>query len=147
VTQTLRTHGAQGVVRVLPDSARTAAEAASALGVEIGAIVNSLVFEADGQPVLILTSGSHRVDVELVANLHDLPPLRRATPEFVRTHTGQAIGGVAPVGHPTPLRTLIDEALSEHAEIWAAAGHPHAVFPTTYDELIVFTGGTTTRVG
>jgi prolyl-tRNA editing enzyme YbaK/EbsC (Cys-tRNA(Pro) deacylase) len=147
VTQTLRTQGARGVVRVLPDSARTAAEAASALGVEIGAIVNSLVFEADGQPVLILTSGSHRVDVDLVADRHDLPPLRRATPEFVRTHTGQAIGGVAPVGHPTPLRTLIDEALSEHSEIWAAAGHPHAVFPTTYDELIVLTGGTTTRVG
>lgn len=147
VTQTLRTLGAQGVVRVLPDSARTAAEAAAALGVEIGAIVNSLVFEADGQPVLILTSGSHRVDVELVADLHNLPPLRRATPEFVRTHTGQAIGGVAPVGHPAPLRTLIDEALSEHDEIWAAAGHPHAVFPMSYDELIVLTGGTTTKVG
>lgn len=147
MTQALRTLGAQGEVRVLPDSARTAAEAASALGVEIGTIVNSLVFEADGQPVLILTSGSHRVDVELVAELHDLPPLRRATPEFVRTHTGQAIGGVAPVGHPTPLHTLIDEALIQHGEIWAAAGHPHAVFPTTYDELSALTGGTTTKVG
>jgi prolyl-tRNA editing enzyme YbaK/EbsC (Cys-tRNA(Pro) deacylase) len=147
VTQTLRTLGAQGAVRVLPDSARTAAEAAASLGVEIGAIVNSLVFEADGQPVLILTSGSHRVDVELVADLHGLPPLHRATPEFVRTHTGQAIGGVAPVGHSAPLRTLIDEALSEHGEIWAAAGHPHAVFPTTYGELIALTGGTTTKVG
>jgi prolyl-tRNA editing enzyme YbaK/EbsC (Cys-tRNA(Pro) deacylase) len=146
VTQTLRTLRAQGAVRVLPDSARTAAEAASALGVEIGAIVNSLVFEADGRPVLILTSGSHRVDVELVSNLHGLPPLRRATPEFVRTHTGQAIGGVAPVGHPDPLRTLIDESLSDHDEIWAAAGHPHAVFPTTYDELLTLTGGTTTKV-
>ena len=147
VTQTLQRLGARGDVRVLPDSARTAAEAAAALDVEIGAIVNSLVFDSADQPVLILTSGSHRVDVELVADLHGLPPLKRATPEFVRTHTGQAIGGVAPVGHPAPLRTLIDEALAEHAEIWAAAGHPHAVFPTTYDELIVLTGGLTTKVG
>ena len=147
VTQTLQRLGARGVVRVLPDSARTAAEAATALDVEIGAIVNSLVFDSAGQPVLILTSGSHRVDVDLVADLHGLPPLERATPEFVRTHTGQAIGGVAPVGHPTPLRTLIDEELAVHDEIWAAAGHPHAVFPTTYDELIVLTGGLTTKVG
>ncbi len=147
VTQTLRTLGARGAVRVLPDSARTAAEAAEALGVDIGAIVNSLVFDAANEPVLILTSGSHRVDEELVAGLHGLPPLRRATPEFVRVHTGQAIGGVAPVGHPSPLRTLIDEALSDQVELWAAAGHPHAVFPTTYDELLVITGGITTRVG
>lgn len=147
VAQTLQRLGARGVVRVLPDSARTAAEAAAALDVEIGAIVNSLVFDSTGQPVLILTSGAHRVDVELVSDLHGLPPLKRATPEFVRTHTGQAIGGVAPVGHPTPLRTLIDEALAEHDEIWAAAGHPYAVFPTTYDELRVLTGGVTTRVG
>src|SRR4051794_1223698 len=147
VTQTLQRLGAQGVVRVLPDSARTAAEAASALQVEIGAIVNSLVFDSAEQAVLILTSGLHRVDVELVARLHGLPPLERATPEFVRTHTGQAIGGVSPIGHPNPLRTLIDEDLAVHDEIWAAAGHPHAVFPTTYDELIVLTGGLTTKVG
>ncbi|MDX6277424.1 MAG: hypothetical protein QOJ72_1552 [Nocardioidaceae bacterium] len=147
VSQTLQRLGARGAVRVLPDSARTAAEAALALDVEIGAIVNSLVFDSAGSPVLILTSGSHRVDVELVAGLHGLPPLERATPDFVRAHTGQAIGGVAPIGHPTPLHTLIDEALAEHDEIWAAAGHPHAVFPTTYDELIVLTGGLTTKVG
>ncbi len=134
--------GATGEVRVLPDSARTAAEAAAALGVEVGAIVNSLVFDAGGEALLVLTSGAHRVDTDYVAGEHGLPRLGRAAPDFVRQHTGQAIGGVSPVGHPEPVRTLVDRWLTRHPVVWAAAGHPYAVFPTTYEELLRLTDGT-----
>ena len=121
---------------MLPDSARTAAEAAAALGCEVGAIASSLVFDSGGEAVLVVTSGAHRVDVAKVAADHGLPPLRRAAPDFVRAATGQAIGGVSPVGHPAPVRTFVDRWLSRHDVVWAAGGHPHAVFPTTYDELV-----------
>ncbi len=141
VADALVDRGVSSEVLVLPDSARTAAQAAAALGCEVGAIANSLLFDAGGQPLLILTSGSHRVDTAKVAADHDLPTLQRATPDFVRTHTGQAIGGVSPVGHPIPIRTFVDTALTHHATVWAAAGHPYAVFPTTYDELLRITGG------
>jgi prolyl-tRNA editing enzyme YbaK/EbsC (Cys-tRNA(Pro) deacylase) len=140
--------GSTAQVRQLNDSARTAAAAAAALGVDIGAIVNSLVFRAeatasDGQaiPLLVLTSGSHRVDVEYLGAALGLR-LGRADADFVRAATGQPIGGVAPVGHPSPVRTVVDRALAEHPQVWAAAGHPHAVFPTTFDELVRLTGGT-----
>lgn len=133
--------GAAGEVRVLDGSARTAAQAAEQLGCPVGAIVNSLVFEADGQALLVLTSGSHRVDVSRVAAIVGVESLGRADADFVRTHTGFAIGAVSPVGHPAPLRTLVDRALAEHETIWAAAGHPNAVFPTTYAELVHITGG------
>ncbi len=126
---------------VLPDAVATAAAAAAALGVEVGAIANSLVFDADGDPLLVLTSGAHRVDTGKVAALLGVGRVRRASPEFVRTATGQAIGGVAPVGHPAPLRTLVDRALDAHDEVWAAGGIPHAVFPTTFAELVAVTGG------
>jgi prolyl-tRNA editing enzyme YbaK/EbsC (Cys-tRNA(Pro) deacylase) len=142
----LAERGATGEVRVLPDSARTAAEAAAALGCEVGAIASSLVFDAGGEAVLVVTSGAHRVDVTKVAADHGLPPLRRATPDFVRAATGQAIGGVSPVGHPGPVRTFVDRWLARHQVVWAAGGHPHAVFPTSYDELVALTGGTPTDV-
>lgn len=141
VADTLRKLGAQGEVRMLPDSARTAVEAAAALGVEVGAIANSLIFAAGDRPVLILTSGAHRVDTAKVSSEQGLPALKRADPDFVRAHTGQAIGGVAPVGHPRPVRTFVDVALADHPEVWAAAGHPHAVFATTFSELIGLTSG------
>ena len=147
VAQLLRAAGAAGEVRVLPDSARTAAAAAAQLGVEVGAIANSLVFEAAGEPLLVLTSGAHRVDEALVADLLGVPALTRATPEFVRRHTGQAIGGVAPIGHPEPIGTLVDVELARHRQVWAAAGHPHTVFPTSYDELLRLTEGTPAEVG
>jgi prolyl-tRNA editing enzyme YbaK/EbsC (Cys-tRNA(Pro) deacylase) len=147
VMRQLRAAGATGEVRTLPDSARTAATAAAQLGVEVGAIANSLVFEAVGQPLLVLTSGAHRVDEELLATLLGVPEVRRADPAFVREHTGQAIGGVAPVGHPAPIGTLVDVELARHPQVWAAAGHPHTVFPTTYDELLRLTGGTPAEVG
>lgn len=139
--------GATGTVRVLPDSARTAAEAASALGTGVGAIVNSLVFDAAGQPLLVLTSGAHRVDTAAVAERAGVGALHRATPDFVRSWTGFAIGAVSPVGHPAVLRTLVDRWLARHDTVWAAAGHPHAVFPTTYAELLRLTGGEPVDVG
>jgi prolyl-tRNA editing enzyme YbaK/EbsC (Cys-tRNA(Pro) deacylase) len=141
VTTVLTTAGATGELRILPDGVRTAQAAADALGCAVGAIANSLVFDAGDEPVLILTSGAHRVDTERFARDHGLPPLRKAAPDFVRSHTGQAIGGVAPVGHPAPLRTYVDRWLADHDPVWAAAGHPHAVFATSFDELVRLTGG------
>jgi prolyl-tRNA editing enzyme YbaK/EbsC (Cys-tRNA(Pro) deacylase) len=147
VARLLAEAGAAGEVRELPDSARTAADAAAQLGVPVGAIANSLVFDVGGDPLLVLTSGAHRVDEAGVAALLGVPGLTRATPEFVRRHTGQPIGGVAPIGHPEPIGTLVDVALARHERVWAAAGHPHAVFPTTYEELLRLTGGTAAEVG
>jgi prolyl-tRNA editing enzyme YbaK/EbsC (Cys-tRNA(Pro) deacylase) len=139
--------GAAGEVRELPDGARTAAAAAAQLGVPVGAIANSLVFDVDDAPLLVLTSGAHRVDVDRVAALLGVPRMRPASPDFVRRHTGQPIGGVAPIGHPEPIGTLVDVELARYDRVWAAAGHPHAVFPTTYEELLRLTGGTAAEVG
>jgi prolyl-tRNA editing enzyme YbaK/EbsC (Cys-tRNA(Pro) deacylase) len=133
--------GKPSTVRVLPDAVKTAVAAAAALDIEVGQIANSLVFAADNEPILVMTSGAHRVDTAKVATLLGITALRRATPEFVREHTGQAIGGVAPIGHPKPLRTLVDTALAAYDEIWAAGGIPETVFPTTYAELVRITGG------
>ena len=146
VTARLAELGAVGSVRTLDGSARTAAEAAAELGVGVAQIANSLVFAADGVPLLVLASGGHRVDTAKIAALVGATTVERATPDFVRTHTGFAIGGVAPVGHPEPLRTLVDTHLEQYAEVWAAAGHPHSVFPTTYAELVRLTGGTPAKV-
>ncbi|REF36947.1 YbaK/EbsC family protein [Thermasporomyces composti] len=141
VADELRRLGAKGEVIVLPEPAPTAAAAAAQLGCEVAAIANSLVFDADGAPLLVLTSGAHRVDVDLVARTIGARKVRRASPEFVREATGQPIGGVAPVGHPAPIRTLVDVWLKKHEVVWAAAGHPHTVFPTSFDELVRITGG------
>jgi prolyl-tRNA editing enzyme YbaK/EbsC (Cys-tRNA(Pro) deacylase) len=138
--------GGGGRVVILPDSVHTAALAAEALGCEVGAIANSLLFDAEGSPVLILTSGSHRVDTAATAGRIGVPALKRATPEFVREHTGHVIGGVSPLGHPSPVPTYLDVALRRYDEIWAAAGHPAAVFSTTYDELLAMTGATEVEV-
>lgn len=127
---------------VLPASVHTAALAAEALGCEVGAIANSLLFDADGTPVLILTSGAHRVDTAKVSSDQGLPKLKRATPEFVREHTGQVIGGVSPIAHPFPITTYVDPTLATYETIWAAAGHPAAVYSLTYAELLALTGAT-----
>ena len=147
VAQLLRAAGAAGEVRVLPVSARTAAAAAAQRGGEVGAIANSLVFDVGGEPLLVLTSGAHRVDEVQVAGLLGVTRIARASAEFVRRHTGQPIGGVAPIGHPEPIGTLVDVELARYEQVWAAAGHPHAVFPTTYEELLRLTGGTAAEVG
>jgi len=154
--------GAAEGIRVLTDEVRTAALAASALGVPVGAIANSLVFRAeaadghDGDhdgghdaeelPLLVLTSGAHRADTARLAELVGAAAVRKADPAFVRAHTGQAIGGVAPVGHPKPVRTLVDTHLARYEVVWAAAGHPRSVFPTTFEALLTLTGGTAADV-
>ena len=142
VVGVLTAAGWQGEVRMLPESARTAAEAAAGLGCDVGAIASSLVFTADGEPLLVLTSGAHRVDTSAVAALLGAGSVDRAPAALVRDVTGFAIGGVPPVGHRQPLRTLVDVDLAAHEAVWAAAGHPHAVFATTYAELLRLTGGT-----
>jgi prolyl-tRNA editing enzyme YbaK/EbsC (Cys-tRNA(Pro) deacylase) len=144
--------GATGELRVLPAEVRTAAAAAAALGVPVGAIVNSLVFAVGDLPLLVLTSGAHRVDERKVADLLGVERISPAPADFVRRHTGQAIGGqnfgdVAPIGHPEPIGTLVDVELARHATVWAAAGHPAAVFSTSYDELLRLTEGTAAEVG
>jgi prolyl-tRNA editing enzyme YbaK/EbsC (Cys-tRNA(Pro) deacylase) len=145
VTEALRAGGASpdatAGLRVLPDAVTTAAAAAAALGVQVGQIANSLIFDADGDPLLVLTSGAHRVDTAKVAALVGAQRVRRASPEFVRAATGQPIGGVAPVGHPRRLRTLVDQDLAGYDTVWAAGGIPHAVFPTTFTELVAVTSG------
>ena len=143
----LRDLGVAGEVRELPEAAPTAAAAAAQLGCELGAIANSLVFSADGAPLLVMTSGAHRVDTAKVASLIGASEVARADARSVRDWTGQAIGGVAPVGHPSPIRTLVDTWLDKYDEIWAAGGHPHTVFPTSYAELIRITNGTPADVG
>jgi prolyl-tRNA editing enzyme YbaK/EbsC (Cys-tRNA(Pro) deacylase) len=141
VAQVLRDHGVAGQVKELPEPAPTAASAAAQLGCDVGAIANSLVFNADGQPLLILTSGAHRVDTAKMAAHIGAERVRRADPDFVRAATGQVIGGVAPIGHPQTVRTLIDTWLDKYDVVWAAAGHVHTVFPTSFAELVRVTGG------
>jgi prolyl-tRNA editing enzyme YbaK/EbsC (Cys-tRNA(Pro) deacylase) len=132
--------GGTGDIVILPDSVHTAALAAAALGCEVGAIANSLLFDAGGTPVLVLTSGAHRVDTALTAERIGVERLTRASADFVREHTGQVIGGVSPIGHPAPVPTYVDTWLRRHPVVWAAAGHPATVFSTTYDELVALTG-------
>lgn len=138
-------------IRVLDDDVRTAAAAAAALGVPVGAIANSLVFRAisddESTPLLALTSGAHRADLATLAALAGADRVAMADPAFVREHTGQAIGGVAPIGHPHPIATLVDTQLADHPVVWAAAGHPKAVFPTTFADLVALTGGRAAEVG
>lgn len=146
VLQTLALHHIRPELRQLPDAVRTAKAAAQALGISPAEIANSLVFAATTvddrvEPLLVLASGGHRVDTEKVAGLAEYVSLERADPDFVREHTGMAIGGVAPVGHPRHIRTIVDVTLGRYERVWAAAGHSHAVFATTYDELIRVTGG------
>ena len=136
----LHSAGIDSHVQVLADSTRTAAEAAAALNCEVGAIASSLVFLADGEPVLVLTSGAHRVNTEALAGRIGAAAITRASADQVREATGQPIGGVAPVGHPSPVRTYIDEALKGYETLWAAAGTPHSVFNITYADLHRLTG-------
>jgi prolyl-tRNA editing enzyme YbaK/EbsC (Cys-tRNA(Pro) deacylase) len=137
-----------GRIRLLEEAAPTAAAAAELLGVEVGAIANSLIFATgDGEAVLVLASGAHRVDTARAGAALGVGPLRRADAGFVRAATGQPIGGVAPFGHPRPLRTAIDTALAAHARVWAGGGIPHAMFPTTFDELRALTDAVPADLG
>lgn len=147
VRQALSVAGVSREIRRLDDSARTAKDAAAALGIEVGQIASSLVFMSDGHPILVIASGAHRVDTHRLATMLEVAEVTKASADEVRAATGFAIGGVAPVGHPEPLRTIVDIALAQHDVVWAAGGHPHYVFPTTYDELLRITGGTPADVG
>jgi prolyl-tRNA editing enzyme YbaK/EbsC (Cys-tRNA(Pro) deacylase) len=145
VRMTLAAHGVTGDIRWLDDAATTAQAAADALGIAVGAIANSLVFTLDDAPLLVLTSGAHRVDTDWLGEQLG-GSIGRASREVVKDATGQVIGGVAPVGHPSQLRTLVDVALADYPVVWAAAGHAHTVFPTSFDELLRITGGEPARV-
>jgi len=142
VQQALRQRGLDIAVRQVPDSTRTAQEAAAALGCDVAQIAKSLVFrgERSGDPVLVIASGADRVDERRLAEVIG-EPAGKPDADFVRERTGFGIGGVPPLGHVTPVRTLIEERLLEFDPIWAAAGTPHHVFPLTPDELRQVTGG------
>lgn len=148
VQQALDELALPGKIKVLSDSARTAQEAANGLGIEVGQIASSLIFKLpDGTPLLVITSGRHRVDVELVASKLEIEKLDRVDAAYVKEISGFSIGGVAPIGWISPATILIDQALSEYEVVWAAAGHPHAVYPTSYSELLECTGAKPMVVG
>lgn len=139
----------KGEIKILTESARTAQDAATALGIEVGQIASSIVFKLPtGKPLLVITSGRHRVDVERVTRLLGIDKLERADADYVKSVSGYSVGGVAPLGWTShPEITLIDEALAEYEIVWAAAGHPHTVFPTTFSELQQGAGATAAIVG
>ena len=141
--------GVKGEINILAETARTAIDAANGLGIEVGQIASSLIFKLpSGNPLLIITSGRHRVDTELVAKNLNIPELGRADANYVKEVSGYSVGGVSPIGWiSTPEITLIDEALNDYEVVWAASGHPHAVYPTSYTELIACTGATPMVVG
>jgi prolyl-tRNA editing enzyme YbaK/EbsC (Cys-tRNA(Pro) deacylase) len=149
VTSLLKELGCSGEVTILSDSARTALDAANALGIEVGQVASSIVFKLpSGNPLLVITSGRHRVDTELVAKNLGVEKLHRADADFVKNASGFSIGGVSPVGWVNkPEIILIDQALNDYDVAWAAAGHPHSVYPTSFEELARVTGAAPMVVG
>ena len=148
VTAELKELGVKGEVHVLSDSARTAQEAADALGILVGQVASSIVFKLDDEsPLLVITSGRHRVDTKLVAEKLGVAKLHRVDADYVKEKSGFSIGGVSPVGWVSQATILIDEALNDYEVVWAAAGHPHSVYPTTFAELLECTGAKPMVVG
>ena len=149
VVAAMDTFSIKGEIKVLSETAKSAAEAAAGLGIEVGQIASSIIFKLpDETPLLVITSGRHRVDTELVANKLGIEKLERVDADYVKEKSGFSIGGVAPIGWiKTPSLTLIDEALNDYEVVWAAAGHPHAVFPTTFAELLSAAQATPMKVG
>ena len=141
--------GVKGEVNILSETARTAVDAAHGLGIEVGQIASSLIFKLpSGNPLLIITSGRHRVDTDLVAKNLGIAELGRADANYVKEVSGYSVGGVSPIGWTSqPEVTLIDQALNDYPVVWAASGHPHAVYPTSFDELIACTGARPMLVG
>ena len=141
VRQALAEAGVASEIVELPGAARTAKDAARFLGCDVAQIANSLVFRtASGEPLLVMSSGAKRVDLARLGEIIG-EPVTKADADFVRQATGFAIGGVPPLGHAAPLRTLVEQSLAAYAELWAAAGHPHTVFRLSYAELLRITGG------
>ena len=147
VQAALKAHNLSCEVVQMKDTTRSAADAARAVGCEVGQIVKSLIFEGENshQPILVTTSGANRVNEQAIAN-NVSEPVKMATPDYVRQMTSFAIGGVPPVGHDRPLKIFIDEDLLQYDEIWAAAGTPHAVFKLTPGDLKTITAGTVISV-
>jgi prolyl-tRNA editing enzyme YbaK/EbsC (Cys-tRNA(Pro) deacylase) len=139
----------KGEVKILSETAKSAAEAANGLGIEVGQIASSIIFKLpDNSPLLVITSGRHRVDTELVAAKLGMGELGRVDADYVKASSGFSIGGVSPIGWLNPPAvTLIDTALADYEVVWAAAGHPHAVFPTTFAELESVCNATAMTVG
>ena len=152
VEAALRAAGVEPELRTFSETVPTAAAAAEALGCEVGAIANSLIFAQvpAGQagpgeppvPLLVLASGAHRVDTAGLAERLGTGKIRRASPEFVLEHTGQQVGGVAPVGHPRPVRTVVDPDLAQFGVLWAGGGDKYTMFATNFEELVAMTAGT-----
>ena len=148
VSAKLKELGINGEVHILSDSARTAQEAADALGILVGQVASSIVFKLDDEsPLLVITSGRHRVDTKLVAEKLGVAKLHRVDADYVKEKSGFSIGGVSPVGWVSQATILIDEALNDYEVVWAAAGHPHSVYPTTFAELLECTGAKPMVVG
>lgn len=141
VAEAVAAAGIEPVIKILDADAKTAAAAAAQLGCEVGAIANSLVFDCDGEPLLVMASGAARVDTDVLARQLGATAISKANPKLVRSATGQVIGGVAPAGHPAQLRTVVDEALATYPVVWTAAGTADSVMPLTYPQLLALTGG------
>ena len=147
VQQALDAVGVTAEISEFPQGTRTAQDAARAIGTTLGQIVKSLVFVADGRPVLVLASGSNRVDLAKLARLAGAAAVDRAAADIVREATGFAIGGVPPVGHSTPLDVFVDRDLLQYEVVYAAAGTPTAIFPISPADLVRITGGRTADLG
>jgi prolyl-tRNA editing enzyme YbaK/EbsC (Cys-tRNA(Pro) deacylase) len=146
VAEAIAAAGIESKITILDADAKTAAAAAEQLGCEVGAIANSLVFDCDGQPLLVMASGAHRVDTDHLARVLDATTISKANPQLVRSATDQVIGGVAPTGHPSRLRTVVDQTLAHYPVIWTAAGTADSVMPLTYDQLLTVTEGVAVQV-
>jgi prolyl-tRNA editing enzyme YbaK/EbsC (Cys-tRNA(Pro) deacylase) len=146
VAAALAAVGVDTDIMILDADARTAAAAADQLGCDVGAIANSLVFDCDGSPLLVMASGGQRVDTTLLARMLNANSITKASPQLVREATGQAIGGVAPAGHPSRIRTVVDESLAAYPVVWTAAGTPDSVMPLSYEQLLTITEGVAVQV-
>lgn len=149
VIAAMQNYEIKGQIKVLSETAKSASEAASGLGIEVGQIASSLIFKlTDQSPLLIITSGRHRVDTDLVASNLEVEKLERVDADYVKEKSGFSIGGVSPIGWLNPPSiVLIDEALNDYSVVWAAAGHPHAVFPTSFNELKIALAAKVMKVG
>ena len=149
VIAAMQNYEIKGQIKVLSETAKSASEAASGLGIEVGQIASSLIFKLPNQsPLLIITSGRHRVDTDLVASNLEVEKLERVDADYVKEKSGFSIGGVSPIGWLNPPSiVLIDEALNDYSVVWAAAGHPHAVFPTSFSELKIALAAKVMKVG
>jgi prolyl-tRNA editing enzyme YbaK/EbsC (Cys-tRNA(Pro) deacylase) len=146
VEAALRAAGIEPDLRTFPEPVPTAAAAAATLGCDVGAIANSLVFADGSRPLLVVASGAHRVDTAKLAKRLGTGKIRRASPDFVFETTGQRVGGVAPIGHPEPVRTVVDTDLARYPVLWAGGGDEFTMFATSFDELLKMTGGTAVEV-